>query len=128
MMLRRIYRCILRLHPPAFRGRFGDEILSIFDQAKGKLSGFQLLMDSILSLIRQWTLRPEFWSESASVSAPAPQAALDGIPSFCILNPFRPRASAVVPGLILSIAVFSLTSVAIKYSWSHVLHVRIPEV
>jgi hypothetical protein len=125
MMLRRIYRCVLRLHPPAFRSRFGDEILSIFDEAKGKLSGFRLLMDSMLSLIRQWTLRPQFWSES--VSAPAPQAALDGIPSFCTLNPFRPRPAAVVPGLILSIAVFSLTCVAIKYSWIHVLHVRIPE-
>ncbi len=125
-MLRRIYRCVLRLHPPAFRGRFGDEILSIFDEAKGKLSGFRLLMDSILSLIRQWTLRPEFWSDS--VSAPAPQAALDGIPSFCTINPFRPRTVAVVPALILSIAVFSLTCVAIKYSWIHVLHVRIPEV
>jgi hypothetical protein len=126
MMLRRIYRCVLRLHPPAFRVRFGNEILSIFDQAKGKLSGFQLLTDSMLSLIRQWTLRPEFWSES--VCAPAPQAVLDGIPSFCTINPFRPRAAAVVPGLILSIAVFSLTCVAIKYSWIHVLHVHIPEV
>ena len=125
-MLRRIYRCVLRLHPPAFRSRFGDEILSIFDEAKGGLSGFRLLMDSILSLIRQWTLRPEFWRES--VSSPAPQAALDGIPSFCILSPFRPRPTAVVPGLILSIAIFSLTCVAIKYSWIRVLHVRIPEV
>lgn len=125
-MLRRIYRCVLRLHPPAFRSRFGDEILSIFDHANGKLSGFRLLMDSMLSLVRQWTLRPEFWRES--VSAPTPQAALDGIPSFCILSPFRPRTAAVVPGLILSIAIFSLTCVAIKYSWIHVLHVRIPEV
>ncbi len=125
-MLRRIYRCVLRLHPPAFRSRFGDEILSIFDEAKGGLSGFRLLMDSILSLVRQWTLRPEFWSER--VSAPAPQAALDDIPSFCILSPFRPRPTAIVPGLILSIAIFSLTCVAIKYSWIRVLHVRIPEV
>jgi hypothetical protein len=125
-MLRRIYLCVLRLHPPAFRSRFGDEILSIFDQAKGQLSGFRLLMDSMLSLVRQWTLRPEFWRES--VSAPASQAALDGIPSFCTINPFRPRTAAVVPGLVLSIAVFSLTCVAIKYSWIRVLHVRIPEV
>lgn len=125
-MLRRIYRCVLRLHPPGFRRRFGDEILSIFDHAKGELSAFQLLMDSALSLIRQWTLRPEFWNEN--VSAPAQQAALDGVPSFSTLNPFRPRAAAVVPGLILSMAVFSLTCVAIKYSWIRVLHVRIPEV
>ena len=125
-MLRRIYRCVLRLHPPGFRRRFGDEILSIFDQAKGRLSGFQLLMDSIFSLIRQWTLRPAFWH--TKVAAPAQQAALDGIPSFCTLRPFRPRPAAVVPGLLLSIAVFSLTCVAIKYSWIRVLHVRIPEV
>jgi hypothetical protein len=125
-MLRRIYRCLLRLHPPGFRSRFGDEILAIFDQANGRLSGFRLLMDSMVSLVRQWTLRPEFWLES--VSAPAPQAALDGVPSFCTLNPFRPRAAAVVPGLILSVAVFSLTCVAIKYSWIHVLNIRIPEV
>jgi hypothetical protein len=126
MMLRRIYRCVLRLHPPGFRIRFGDEILSIFDQAKGRLYGFRLLMDSMLSLVRQWTLRPQFWSESAST--PAPQAAFDGIPSFCTLSPFRPRPAAVVPGLILSMAVFSLTCVAIKYSWIRVLHIRIPEV
>jgi len=125
-MLRRIYRCVLRLHPPAFRSRFGDEILSIFDEAKGQLSGFRLLLDSMLSLVRQWTLRPEFWREI--VPDPAPQSALDGVPSFCILSPFRPRPASVVPGLILSIAIFSLTCVAIKYSWIHVLHVRIPEV
>jgi len=125
-MLRRIYRCVLGLHPPGFRRRFGDEILSIFDQTKGKLSAFRLLTDSILSLIRQCTLRPEFWHEK--VAATAQQAAFDGIPSFCTLRPFRPRPAAVVPGLLLSIAVFSLTCVAIKYSWIRVLHVRIPEV
>ena len=123
-MLRRIYRGVLCLHPPGFRRRFGDEILSIFDHTKGTLLASRLLMDSILSLIRQWTLRPEFWNES--VSAPAQQAALDSVPSFCTLSPFRPRATAVVPGLILSMAVFSLTCVAIKYSWIRVLHVRIP--
>jgi hypothetical protein len=125
-MLRRIYRSVLYLHPPGFRMRFGEEMLSIFDLTKGRLSAFRLLMDSILSLIRQWTLRPEFWNESGS--APAQQAAFDGVPSFCTLNPFRPRAAAVIPGLMLSMAVFSLTCVAIKYSWIRVLHVHIPEV
>jgi hypothetical protein len=70
MMLRRIYRCVLGLHPPGFRNKFGDEILSIFDHTTGKLSASRLLMDGIGSLIRQWVLRPEFWLES--VSAPAP--------------------------------------------------------
>ena len=125
-MLRLLYRCALRLHPPGFRKRFGEEMLSIFDEAHGKLAALRLLLDNIVSLSRQWALRSEFWNESAST--PAPQAALDGIPSFCSLDPFRPRAAAVVPGLVLTMAVFSLTCVAIKYSWIHVLHVHIPEV
>jgi len=32
-MLRPLYRCLLRLHPPGFRKRFAEEMLSIFDQA-----------------------------------------------------------------------------------------------
>jgi len=101
-------------------------MLSIFDQSQGTFATVRLLLDGIVSLSRQWALRPEFWNQSAT--APAPQAALDGIPSFCSLDPFRPRAAAVVPGLVLTMAVFSLTCVAIKYSWIHVLHVHIPEV
>jgi hypothetical protein len=125
-MLRRIYRCVLRLHPPGFRRRFGDEILSIFDQAPGTLSALQLLIDGLASLTRQWALRPEFWNEISPV--PAQQPARDGAPSFSSIDPFRPRAAALFPGLVLTMAVFSLTCVAIRYSWSHVLHVRIPEV
>ena len=125
-MLRHLYCCALRLHPPRFRERFAGEMLSIFDQAKGAQAAFRLLVDCIVSLGRQWVLRPEFLLEISP--SPVPQTASDGIPSFSTLDPFRPRAAAVVPGLVLSMAVFSLTCVAIKYSWIHVLHVRIPEV
>lgn len=123
-MLPFFYRMILALHPPQFRRRFSGEMLSIFEQSRGSWSAVPILLDATASLFRQWTLRPEFWTET---SQPAPSL-LDGIPSFSTIDPFRPRASAVVPGLLLSIAVFSLTCVAIKYSWIHVLHVRIPEV
>jgi hypothetical protein len=125
-MLRPLYRCLLRLHPPGFRRRFGDEMLSIFDQAAGKAAAFKLLADGLLSLARQWGLRPEFWHGISP--APTPQPASDGIPSFATIDPFRPRTAAVIHGLVLSTAVFCLTCFAIRYSWIHVLHVRIPQV
>jgi len=125
-MLRTLYRCVLGLHPPGFREQFGEEMLSIFDHSKKGSAALRLLLDAILSLGRQWVLRPQFWHGISPASDS--QAALDGMPLFCSIDPFRPRAAAVVPGLILSIAVFSLTCFAIKYSWIHVLHVRIPEI
>ena len=125
-MLRSLYRCALLLHPPAFRRRFADEMLSIFDQAHGTASALKLLLDALFSLSRQWTLRPEFWQGLSP--AASPQAASDGIPSFYTISPFRPRSSAVMNGLVLSLAIFCMTCFAIRYSWIHVLHVRIPEV
>ena len=124
-MLRFLYQGLLRLHPPAFRKRFAEEMQSIFDQVTERLARARLLADGFLSLLRQWSLRPEFWHQFASGGE---HAASDGIPSFYTLDPFRPRAAAVVHGVILTVAIFCLTCFAIRYSWIHVLHVRIPEV
>ena len=123
-MFRSLYRGVLRLHPPGFRQRFADEMLSIFDHTAGRPAALRLLLDGLMSLARQWTLRPEFWQDVPLAQQPAP----DGIPSFYTLDPFRPRAGAVIHGLVLSTAIFCLTCFAIQYSWIHVLHVRIPEV
>jgi hypothetical protein len=112
------------LHPSGFRKRFADEMLSIFDHIAGKPAALGLLVDGLLSLARQWVLRPEFQREFS----PTPQLAPDGTPSFSTLDPFRPRAGAVIHGLVLSTAVFCMTCFAIRYSWIRVLHVRIPEV
>ena len=125
-MLRSLYRCAVRLHPPAFRSHFADEMLSIFDRAHGTAAGLKLIVDALFSLARQWALRPEFWHEIPS--ATSPETASDGIPSFYTISPFRPRGAAFVNGLAVSLAVFCLTCFAIRYSWIHVLHVRIPEV
>jgi hypothetical protein len=125
-MLRSLYRCAVRLHPPAFRERFAEEMFSIFDHAKGTPAALRLFLDVLLSLSRQWTLRSEFWHDAPS--AAAPQAISDGIPSFYTISPFRPRGAAFINGLVLSLALFCVTCFAIRYSWIHVLHVRIPEV
>jgi hypothetical protein len=123
-MLRFLYHGLLRLHPPAFRKRFAEEMQSIFDQVAETSARVRLLADGLLSLLRQWSLRQEFWHEFASGSE---HPASDGIPTFYTLAPFRPRTAAVVHGLILTVAAFCLTCLAIRYSWIHVLHVRIPE-
>jgi hypothetical protein len=123
-MLRSLYRWVLSLHPPGFRERFAEEMLSIFDHSLGKTAELRLLADGWVSLARQWTLRPEFRHDLFPAQQPAP----DGIPSFHTLDPFRPRAGAVIHGLVLSTAIFCLTCFAIRYSWIHVLHVRIPQV
>jgi len=52
----------------------------------------------------------------------------EGVPSFHTLGPFRPRTLAVIHGLLLSMAVFSVTCYAIRYSSMHVLHMRMPEI
>ena len=64
-MLRVLHHLVLRAHPPYFRQRFAEEMQSIFDQTGGTLAAAGLLVDAILSLGRQWTLRPEFWEEPA---------------------------------------------------------------
>ncbi len=125
-MLRHLYRCVVSLHPAAFRKRFADEMLSIFDETAGKRTSLRLLVDGLVSLTRQWILRPEFRHESSPLHSV--QSTTDGIPSFYTLDPFRPRAGAVIHGLVLSTAVFCLTCFAIKYSWIHLLHVHIPEI
>lgn len=123
-MLRHLYRCALRQHPSAFRMRFGEEMLAIFDSTKGRLPRFLLLMDSILSLTRQWTLRPEFWNELPTASRK--QVALDGVPCFSTLDPFRPRAAALIHGLVLTAALFTVTCFSIRYSWIRVLDIHVP--
>jgi hypothetical protein len=50
------------------------------------------------------------------------------IPSFGTLDPFRPRASAIIHGAVLSLILFCMTVVAIRYSWSHVLNLHIRQI
>lgn len=52
-VLRFLYRCLLLLHPAAFRRRFGEEMLGIFDSsARGSYTAY-LLLDAARSLLIQ---------------------------------------------------------------------------
>jgi hypothetical protein len=125
-MLRRIYRCVVRLHPSSFRRRFGEEMLYIFDQQKGTLSALAVMLDCVFSLLRQWTLRPHMSIELPA--APLLSPAADHIPSFETLDPFRPRVSAIINGAVLSLILFCMSVFAVRYSWIHVLNLHIPRV
>jgi hypothetical protein len=67
-MFRHLYHFVVLAHPASFRQRFGEEMLSIFDQSEGKLSRVGLLADGVVSLLRQWALRPDFLQETAATA------------------------------------------------------------
>ena len=48
------------------------------------------------------------------------------MPSFETLDPFRPGASAIIHGALLSLILFYMTVFAIPYSWNYDSNVRIP--
>jgi hypothetical protein len=59
---RLIYRLLLRLHPTAFRQRFGEEMLWIFDMSSGDGETAYMLWDGACSTLRQharWDLEEE---------------------------------------------------------------------
>src|SRR2546425_8906200 len=75
-MLRALYRGLLYLHPPAFRKRFAEEMLWIFDEAAATHKILGLFADGLVSLLRQWIVRPESWhAPLAAAIAPAPAGA-----------------------------------------------------
>lgn len=60
-MTRTLYCWLIFLHPPAFRLRFEQELLWIFDESTAVSSAAHLLYDAVLSLLRQWVLRSGMW-------------------------------------------------------------------
>ena len=61
MIMRTLYRRLVCLHPPAFRHRFEEELLWIFDESIDTSGATPLLSDAALSLLRQWLLRSGMW-------------------------------------------------------------------
>ena len=130
-MLRLVYIWILRFHPRAFRDRFAEEMLYVFDQARQldtaeALTSAKLLGDGLLSLTRQWTLRSKFWKDQAR-AAPTLTSG-DGVPAFYVLDGFKPRSSALIHGAVLSVAVFFAVVFAMKYSINHRVYFAFPVV
>ena len=115
-MLRFFYRWILRFHPARFRERFGDEMLSIFDHIEGRAATAELVADAFISLVRQWTIRSEYWEEKATVNVPA---GASGLPVFYTLESFRPRKSALLGGALLTWIACSAVFFTLSHSRLH---------
>jgi len=62
-MIRKIYWILIRFHPADFRKRFGDEMMSIFDNASAARS--RLITDAVVSLTTQRFLRANYRTETA---------------------------------------------------------------
>jgi hypothetical protein len=118
-MLRFLYSAVLRAHPPYFRQRFADEMQAIFDQADSELSRARLLADAVMSLARQWTLRPQFWEEPAVVTAEGSTTL------FSSLGSSKPRTIALFSGAILSALVLNAISMTMGYAWEHPIFIYI---
>lgn len=118
-MLRSVYVLMLRLHPATFRGRFGREMVEVFDHARGWSAKSGLIADVLLSLIRRWSLRPEF--RQPSPTSPAPL--------FRTIDPYQPCLAAMLEGGFVAIALFAAVIGAASHSGHPLgLSIRIPSV
>jgi hypothetical protein len=122
-MLRFFYRWLLRFHPARFRERFGEEMLSIFDHIQARPAAAKLVAEAFISLVRQRTMRSEYWKEKAAVSV---SAAAGGSPVFFTFESYEPRKSALFEGAVLTWIVCCVLFVALKHSRMH--YAYLPEV
>lgn len=88
-MIRTLYRWLVRLHPPAFRLRFEEELLWIFDESSDASGAAPLLYDAGISLLRQWLMRSGVWKwVLAAIAGALP--VLIGFGSFLFPFPIHP--------------------------------------
>ena len=87
-MTRALYRSLIGLHPPAFRLRFEEELLWIFDESCDESSAILLVYDAVISLLRQWLLRSGMWKWALGAIAGAIPL-LIGFGSFMFNWPMR---------------------------------------
>jgi hypothetical protein len=100
-MLRWLYIQLIWLHPAPFRWQFGDDMLDDFDRSALRARpGY--FADAVVSLARQWLLRPEFRPESMPVADGASRET-SGVPLFQTIEPYKPRPTALLQGGLLAI-------------------------
>ncbi|HEV2688434.1 MAG TPA: hypothetical protein VGV35_07760, partial [Bryobacteraceae bacterium] len=112
LMFRWLYVWLLRLHPAPFRQRFGDEMLQIFDSEAGLWSAVALLADGLLSVVRQWTLRPDF-RRPLLVEAISDRAA--DVPLFRTIDDYKPKPIAMFQGGLLTVVVLYAVAAAFAH-------------
>ena len=120
-MSEKIFACLLRCYPPAFRRRYQEEALQLYRDRLGDERGmvsrcrlyFDLLIDAITGLPRAWR------NTYADTSAPSLTSNAEGTPSFHLLNNQPLRPASIVFGSTLSLAALSafvvMMSLASRY-------------
>ncbi len=88
-MTRTLYRWLIGLHPRAFRLRFEQELLWIFDESSDASGAAPLVYDAAISLLRQWLIRSGLWKWVLGGIAGA-LPVLIGFGSFLFAWPMRP--------------------------------------
>lgn len=76
MIKRRIYQLLLRMHPRAFRERFADEMLWLFDETLGDAGLFKLYTDAAYSLVKQHTANDSVPRSASQLFQAAPVGTL----------------------------------------------------
>jgi EF hand len=99
--MRFLYSCLLRLHPRQFRERFGDQMMSIFEEA----ASVRLLGDALLSVVVQWGRRWAFRSHQQPVAVSMATLSAD-VSMFHTLDTYKPRRAALIQGAVLSAIIF----------------------
>jgi hypothetical protein len=77
--MRACYRCLLWMHPAAFRREYGDEMLWIFDETTSSNGARELFLDGLGSLARQWVLRSGWWRIALALGLAVLQVVLGGL-------------------------------------------------
>jgi hypothetical protein len=75
-MMRWLYGFLVRLHPGRFRQRFGEQMLSIFDESVRERSRLRLVMDAFASMFRQRVLRAGYEWQRQVLPSGLPLSAL----------------------------------------------------
>jgi hypothetical protein len=101
-MLRWLYIQLIWLHPAPFRWRFGDDMLDDFDRAANRAKP-RYFADAVVSLARQWLLRPEFRQPDAPVATADVRLDTTAVPLFQTIETYQPRPAALLHGGLLAI-------------------------
>jgi hypothetical protein len=127
---RALYRALLYAYPLPFRKRFGKELMQVFDdryrsviQTSGRFGLLRFAVHILTDLLSTTV------AETIDSLRPLPQFAIagghhfDGVPTFQLCEGDAPRATALMAGAILSLALFNSITFAMEHSrarhWRH---------
>lgn len=119
-MSEKIYACLLRLFPPHFRKKYGEEALQLFtdraENEKGFIASLRLWFDLAIDLVI--SLPREYCYVEPLLRFPAARQ-WDGVPRFFLLRQSRPSAQALLLGICLSVFALDVCTMGLVYSGNH---------